>query len=324
MRPQYLNLWRQNSVVFVLMFLVGCSVPVTPASLPSATPLSATYAPTPITSLAPTPSSVLPPLTSTSVPTRTPLPPTPTHVPTLTADKEGELVLNLLQNNAGCRLPCWWGFTPGKTTWRTAQTFFASMGKVPAEYRDPDMLNYSVTFHIPQHDIQNDQIYIVRDDLIEAVGISARTMRNYETIYGDEQFAEDLQRYFLPQLLTAYGQPTEILLKIFPVPFVPFSLLLFYPQQGVLVRYYGPTERRGERIRVCPQQTDITLWLWAPEQEMTLEDIARWRLLQFSTEEVQGFRTLEKATNMKAKQFYTIFKSANNRTCLETHANMWP
>jgi hypothetical protein len=60
--------------------------------------------------------------TRTLMPAPTPKPPTPTVppsptlVPTLTADQEQALVLDLLQNNAGCRLPCWWGFTPGKTT----------------------------------------------------------------------------------------------------------------------------------------------------------------------------------------------------------------
>ena len=35
---------------------------------------------------------------------------------------EGQkLVQELLENNGGCKLPCWWGFTPGKTTWVEAR-----------------------------------------------------------------------------------------------------------------------------------------------------------------------------------------------------------
>lgn len=189
------------------------------------------------------------------------------------------------------------------------------------------MLNYTVTSHIPQHYIDSGQVYIIRDGLIEAIWVGASTVRNRETVYGDKQFAKDWQRYFLPQLLTTYGQPTGVLLRTFRgVPgggWIPFNLLLFYPQQGILVRYYGPTERKGERIRVCPQQTDITLWLWSPEQKMTLEDIARWGQ-EFPIEEVPGFRPLEEATGMSLETFYKTFKDANNRSCLETPADMWP
>lgn len=310
--------YRCMAIVTSLVFLNGCVVPTAPTpTFPSTTPLPATNTPTP--------SPVLP--TRTPLPTPTPkppmptVPPSPTLAPTLTADQEQALVLDLLQNNAGCRLPCWWGFTPGKTAWQTAYAFFASLGKMPAEGDN----NYAVVFHIPQHDVQIGQLYSLRDGLIEAIWVSAGTVRNGERIYGDEQFAKDLQRYFLPQLLTTYGQPTEVLLRTFrSVPegtFIPFNLLLFYPQRGILVRYYGPTERIGERIRVCPQQTDITLWLSSPEQILTLEDI---RGPDFPIEEVPEFRSIEKSTGMSLETFYKTFKNADNRLCLETPVDMWP
>src|SRR5688572_13990138 len=41
--------------------------------------------------------------------------------PTMTTDEAKRLVRDLLENNAGCKLPCWWGITPGKTTWSEAR-----------------------------------------------------------------------------------------------------------------------------------------------------------------------------------------------------------
>lgn len=323
--------FRYLCVVMVvsLVLLNGCTTPValTP-TFPSVTPILITDMPT---------SSPVPP-TRTPLPTPTRKPPTPkpptptvtpspTVAPTLTADQEQALVLDLLQNNAGCQLPCWWGFTPGKTSWQTAQTFFTLLGKMPGEYRGPGMLNYTVDFRIPRHDVQIGQVYIIRDGLIEAIWIGASTVRNHERVYGDKQFAKDWRRYFLPQLLTTYGQPTEVLLRTFRgVPegsFVPFNLLLFYPQQGFLVWYYGPTELKGERIRMCPEQTEIALWLWPPDQKMTLEDIARWGQ-GFSIEEVSGYHSLEKATGLSPETFYKIFRDASNQACLETPVDMWP
>ncbi len=251
--------------------------------------------------------------------------PSPTKAPTLTANQEGELAIGLLKNNANCRLPCWWGFAPGKTAWQTARTFFESLGKVPAEYRDTNMLNYSVDFRIPKHDVAIGQIYIVENGSIDAIWVSSGTVRDHETIYGDSHFAEDWQRYFLPQLLATYGQPSQILVRTFrsaPEAFIPFNLLLFYPKQGILVWYYGPTTRRGERIRICPQQSDITLALWPPEQELTLGNIASWGL-GLPIEEVLEFRPLEEATGINMETFYQTFKNANNPACFETPVGLW-
>lgn len=247
--------------------------------------------------------------------------------PTLSPDQEQALVLDLLQNNAGCRLPCWWGFTPRKTSWQTAQTYFTLLGKTTAKFSNSKLTNYTVKFSIPEHDIQIGQVYNVSNGIIDMIWISAGTVRNHERVYGDAQFAQDFQHYMLPQLLNAYGQPTQAWLRTFrSVPegtFIPFNLLLFYPDQGILVRYYGPTERVKEQIRVCPDQADITLWLWSPEREMTLEDIANVSP-EFPPEEVPAYRSLEEVTGMSVGTFYETFKTANNRVCLETPADMWP
>ena len=100
------------------------------------------------------------------------------------------------------------------------------------------------------------------------------------------------------------------------------NLLLFYPEQGILVRYYGPTERKNDLIRVCPQQADITLWLWSPKKEMTLEDIAGWGL-GFPIDEVPSFRSLDSAIGWSIEQFYQSFVQSNNQACFETPAEMW-
>lgn len=330
MKPRRLNLQHSLAVTLVLLAsVIGCSVPAKPAAVQANTALplatnTLTPGPVPPTrKLTPSPA----PPTHTPSATLTPESPTPTAAPTLTTDEERALVSDLLQNNAGCQLPCWWGFTPGKTTWQSAHTSFASLGKITDEYLSRrGTTNYSVDFRIPEHEVQIGQVYIVRDDLIEGIWVRAVMVRNRERIYGDSLFAQDLQRYLPSQLLVTYGQPPEVLLRTFySVPegsFIPFNLLIFYPQQGILVRYYGPTERIGERIRICPQRADITLWLWSPEQEMSLEDIAGWGQ-QFPIEEVPYFRSLEEATGWSIEQFYQAFVQSGDQACFETPADMW-
>lgn len=244
------------------------------------------------------------------------MPSTPTVASTLTADKERSRVLDLLQNNAGCQLPCWWGFTPGKTLWQTAQAFFASLGKRTNEsdFRSlPGTIIYTLKFGVSDQTNQDyvSQHYIVRDGIIEMIWANTG----------------DSQRYMLPQLLTNYGQPTDIWLRTYRnvrEGELPFFLVLFYPQQGIMAMYVDSAERQGEKVRKCPQQTGSVLWLWSPDRKMTLEDIARNGVEFGPVEDLPNYRRLEEATGISVGKFYETFKSVNNRTCIETAADLWP
>jgi len=181
---------------------------------------------------------------------------------------------------------------------------------------------------VPKHDTRIGQEYIVSDNTIEMIWVSAATVRNYEVIYGDQQYTQDLQRYVLPQLLSTYGQPAQVLLKTFRAApeggEIPFRMLLFYPRRGILVEYQGLSERKKGQLRMCPQRTEIALWLWSPEREMTLEDIARKNLGDLTPEEVSGYRSITEATAMSLEKFYQTFKQADNALCLDTPADLWP
>ncbi len=48
---------------------------------------------------------------------------TDTPVSTFSPTEASARLQDLLKTNAGCRLPCWWGITPGKTTWDEAEEY---------------------------------------------------------------------------------------------------------------------------------------------------------------------------------------------------------
>src|SRR5262245_28586986 len=111
-----------NPTLLSLMLLaVGCSSPtvssvITPVWTPTAGSVLLTHTPLPTST---------PTFTSTPTPTQTPLP-TWTPRPTLPPAQAEALALDLLTHNADCRLPCWWGFTPGQTSWQVARSFLAT------------------------------------------------------------------------------------------------------------------------------------------------------------------------------------------------------
>jgi len=252
----------------------------------------------------------------------------------MTADQERAFVLQMLQDNGGCQLPCWWGFTPGETSWKTAEVFFLSYGKRIDEHvsRSTRRMYYSVDFAIPDHDVYIGQTYIVSGNVIDMIWVIARTSRNGEIVYGDATYAEDLHAYMVPQILASYGKPEQVLIATYavaPEPWIPFDMLLFYPDQGILARYYGPIENEErnvvpveESIRMCPHRTEFVLWLWSPEDEVSLVDVAGTGL-GITPEGLYYHRPLEEATGMSIDEFYEIFVQPGNQACLETPADLW-
>jgi hypothetical protein len=329
---------RRRLLVFLLLVLLLCVACVSKPVIPTALPLSPVSMPTVVPSatatLASSPTS-LPTLASISLPTAasTPVPePTllrisrPTPGPTLTNDEEQTLVLKLLKENGGCRLPCWWGFTPGEAAWPVAESFFLSNGKRIGEYRDPRSTVYSLDFHIPLHNSQiNQDYYTIGGNTIDLITVGAVPPESdNELDYRDIQFAEDWKSYMLPQMLAVYGQPRQILLRTFsdtPTGWLPFNLLLFYPEQGILVSYYGPAGKNGKTLRMCPYQVDVRLWLWSSEHAMPLEHLAGMGSSPIG--DMSGFRSLEEATGMSVEQFYQSFVQPSSKACLETPTGMW-
>jgi hypothetical protein len=252
--------------------------------------------------------------------------PRPTPGPTLTGDEEQTLVLNLLKENGGCQLPCWWGFTPGETDWQAAESFLLSHGKRIEEYRDSQATIYSLDFHIPRHGSQiNQDYYTTGSKIIDVITVHAvPPVHDGKVDSGDNQFSEDYKYYMLPQMLAMHGQPSQIFLRTFsdtPTGWLPFNLLLFYPEQGILISYYGPADKEGKILRMCPHQVDVRLWLWSSEHIMSLEHLTNMGGSPIG--DMSGFRSLVEATEMSVEQFYQAFVQPNNKMCLKTPADIW-
>jgi hypothetical protein len=237
--------------------------------------------------------------------TPTPILYTLTPAPTLSVEEAQALVSDLLQSNGGCQLPCWWGFTPGETSWRTAYEFFNARGKVPAAA--PSVYTpriYTVSFRVPEPLTQH---YYVQEEIIEMIWSNPG----------------DTPRYKLSQLLATYGQPANVWLKIPPsVPegdesILPFFLLLHYKNQGILVMYTGFTEEQKGQMVICPGQVGGTLTLWASGRAMTLEEIARIGLTM-APNEAPDYLPLTEAVGMSIEAFYQAFTQGEDALpCLE-------
>lgn len=305
------------ALVSLLILVGGCVAPTEPPLALSSAVFTATPTATSTQLATPTPSP-----TSTTLPTSTPVPtrtPTPTPLPTLPADQAQALMLDLFRNNAGCRLPCWWGITPGQTPWETAQRFLATFASGIAQGSSAEHHFNTVYLIVPTeiypHVVEFypvlTQDYDVIDGIVEVIEVEPGLVPNYD----------------LSEFLKAYGSPTEVWLRTYNQARegdLQFDVVLFYPQQGILARYATQAQVVGSRIRGCPQQKPAAiLALWSPERVLTFSE-ATSQTGDIRNEEWWPYRPLPEATGMDEATFYQTFQRSNNSTCLETPADLWP
>jgi hypothetical protein len=276
------------------------SVTASPSAIPTQT---ATSSPLPTMTLTPTPTPEL---------TRTPL-------PTLLPEAAEKLVKDLLVNNGGCILPCWWGIMPGVTVWNDANQFLATFttveGPVNFTINGIRELGYQVSYQLNTQ--VSDIGFGISDGVVDDIAMDSES-----TIWG----------HTLPQLLENNGQPEEVYLYLMPDS--PdgswFFLLINYPEQGILARYTGQATRWAEfgsggevvpiKYSICPIGIGPELWLRPPGTPIQIKGNPALGGTDFT----RYLKALPDVTKMSLEEFYSTFRGADATTCFDTPADAWP
>lgn len=337
--------WIGIAVLGVIFWLSGCVPLTTTAPTPSRTVPTLQTAIASRASATPTPYKMPATATFTPFPTATRQPPTPTPQPTLTAEEMRALILELLKNNGGCRLPCLWGLVPGKTNIQTLDRFLAQFHDVetPEDYfriQDfGDIGGFSLVFNENKDYILVDFSYYEDANGIAMLTMFGYLMREFGTtpegaldlrpIYGDALFRQTFQYYTLPNILSTYGLPERVLLATWPddperpdIKSQPFSLVLLYPSQGIFIEYVTLRQTKPGYFVSCPDTAHIYLGVWSPERALPLTRIVQAGSV-INRLNIDYFKPLEEATSLSLEEFYRTFKDPNNTTCLQTPIELW-
>lgn len=240
------------------------------------------------------------------------LPPTPA----LTDTELRQLALELFENNNHCQLPCWWGITPGKTTWDIAYELIRIFDPIPYRAGSEIML-YEPVIPLPIEvfgDSRVGQLYNVQNGVVIRISVPVAI--------GDIPEGY-LTQYTLPAFLTTYGPPAEVWISTYSASgeggVLPFYVILFYPQQGIVASYSSNGEEHGGFTQGCPQANPVSyLVLMPPDTNQTFRQ-AVGRASAFNMD----YLSLEESTGMDITIFYETFKNPDNTICLETPANLW-
>ncbi|RLF31751.1 MAG: hypothetical protein DRM98_05085 [Thermoplasmata archaeon] len=249
---------------------------------------------TPLLTVSPSLDTELPTQISPS-PSRTSTPtPWPTHtpLPTLTAEERYVYVQERLATNGGCELPCWWGITPGESTWQEAKD------QLPHRH---------FQFWFPEVPIH----YDVHLNLTEEDG-TVQSIKVQSYCFACDRFTEDWSRYSLDQVLSRYGVPSQVrIILALPVDAggpIYYRLYVFYNDLGFGIIYEGPAVKQNGLLHTCFSFNYITLWLQSPESSIPLEHA-------INQDEWSLTVPLEEATGFTVEEFYEAFRHPD--ACLD-------
>jgi len=149
-------------------------------------------------------------------------------------------------------------------------------------------------------------------------------------LYGDTLFNQTFEYYLLPQMLSVYGKPSQVLLAPKPddpdpqdIEWYPFSVVLFYPDRGIFVEYVSPRETKESSYLGCPAKAEISLAVWDPKTGLSLKNIIQYAGVEINEFNLDYFKPIEEATSMSLDEFYQKFKDSANTGCLETPKEIW-
>jgi hypothetical protein len=241
-----------------------------------------------------------------------PLTPSPMPIPTLSLAEKKVITNELYLTNANCEFPCWWGITPGETEWQTAKSFLNTLATGISSESD-SLFVAEVDMPVSEEHSEINflrQSFFIQDDVIEII---------------EPALSRSMQSTIISEILSTYGRPQEVWIDTFGYSLgevVPFRLVLFYPEKGILVRYFDDADFQNDHVIGCFTGHSGAIVLWAPELELTFAEALNGTNA-LGTYGEQYYKPLDKATDMDLETFYQTFLDPNTDVCIETPAELW-
>ena len=250
----------------------------------------------------------------------------PTVAPTLTKAEREAKILKVLENGGNCRLPCWWGITPGKTTWQEAQQNFASIGLKTTSVNQAGGVTGHGTerFDIGHLDVINSQEFYESDGVIQTIVV------NSDGIYNPSLFRMVWTRFSPEQIILDNGVPSRVWVLSYkhvaegqPGTSMPYFLWLFYDESGFLIIYRGEL-RYAQRYEFCPTfsgekanlGTGLALYAHTPDNPEPLEKLSSYS--------IESVLPIDQAAGISVKEFYNLITQTEKPACFDTPRDIWP
>jgi hypothetical protein len=160
--------------------------------------------------------------------------------------------LHAIKTNLGCELPCWWGITPGKTTWAKMADMFVKQG---IGFYQEGQLDLGLA--IPENYSRDTIDVAFQKENNQVQGINIKT--EYYYLLAEQKYSGAWGNFTLDRILTRYGIPTQVylLLTTGAADWSPgmqgtYDLWVEYANKGVAIRYPGELIHENQGWYSCP------------------------------------------------------------------------
>jgi hypothetical protein len=261
----------------------------------------------------------IPSLTTNSIiPTRTKIPlpaliSTWTPIPTLAPGAITKTIMQYYKNNGGCQLPCWWGITPGQTSWQEVREILSPISQEQGPFVKSGAPRYDYSLPISEEPLAFPSFpYIepkfwMEDKIVSIININSQWIQqNFD--------------YSLSGVLNTLGMPEEIWIKVrTDTPNLPpYELFLFYPTKGILLASNGETRVDGQNLLVCPQKFRLgnfppALFLFSPNISYSFSQLGKIT----GRFDADDFILLEDMDDkLDEKAFFDAYSNPGTKTCI--------
>jgi hypothetical protein len=280
--------------------------PSTPTLIPL---LSPTVTPSPRSSLTPVP------------PPRTPT----TPLPTLPVEEQEAYLLNLIETNGDCELPCLLGIQPGESFWEELRKVVTPIHFIE-DYTPNEAGFFRIPFSVNQENHPNFELtFTGTENTIDHIAVDARIYLPDDPVGYFPSFAEVMRQYSLPNVLSEHGVPSRILLEVQgqvdPGAGTQASILLFYDNAGILINYWfldvvtqDPNTGILEACLDYEHNYSISLYLQNPNDKTPLE-----RMIGAEDDYALNvlLKPLEEITTIGIEDFYRLFVDSDDSACFK-------
>jgi len=251
------------------------------------------------------------------------LTPSPIMTSTLNWDERDAKIKAILITNGGCDLPCFWGISPGKTTWLEAMALFKSLFIDISDYRHTDWTSHFVLVKLNNH---GQGIPVGSLQLVEEKGIVTIITLRVADI-------KEVENYSLTEFLKKYGKPDKIgidlnILGPFGLPDHAYLLVhlaygntwlhLFYNQMAL-------KNKTSDAYMYCPN--DPAQKTWDPNMSMIVQSKDGLNEITTLSDKIGHViddpPSVEMASNITTDQFYRNVIDGNKDFCLTSPVQYW-
>ena len=232
---------------------------------------------------------------------------TPTPLDTLVPETAQEKIQSLLRDPMDCKVLCFWGIIPGKTSFDEAKDFFNHLGLIPFEGKDLNSGRNFYTITIYKTDDERDTVITLFPDnnLVENIVVTP-----YITI-SNEGSPHEWIAYSPETLINRFGKPSHVEIALDYGPRFVMAMIMYYDDPPIIVLYSGDdmVSDRPKSPLLCP--------LIAP-----FDSVRLWMGDNPPNPPFKGI-SIEKASSIAIDQFTELMLGDPQKACFTVNGELF-